>query len=115
MNPRRLVEQFEDGKWTREPTQDGWTYLVSAKVNGVQEEFKIAVPVPRMVRKPASATPGDAPTDAHWEAAAKVKIMRAVAGGCLDNWPAAEPRLLSGIDWNEIEDLFAEAKRKGLI
>lgn len=85
MYPRRLVEQFEDGKWTQQPTQDGWTYLVYAKVNGVRERFRIAVPVPRMVRTPASATPGHAPTDADWEAAAKVKIMRAVANGCLDD------------------------------
>jgi hypothetical protein len=115
MYPRRLVEKFEDGKWTRESGQDGKTFVVSVKVNGAAEKFKIALPASDSVNVTAAAALGRAPTEADWEAAAKVKIMEAVASGFLDVWPASVTLFLPGIDWREVDSLFAEAKRKGWI
>jgi hypothetical protein len=79
MISRRSVENFHDGRWTRDPGQDGKTFVVSVKVNGLGEKFKVALPVSDSVGVTAAATLGRAPTELDWEAAAKVKIMEAVA------------------------------------
>jgi hypothetical protein len=44
-----------------------------------------------------------------------MKIMDSVSCGLLDPWPPSETMRLPGIDYRELDTLFANAKRTGLI
>ena len=112
---RFAVERFDVGRWTRQPGRDGETYLVNVSVSGVEESFTIAQPVSGSAFATESPRLGRRPTKKDWEALARVKIMEAVGQGFLNGWPASETLGLSAIVSQQVDDLFAEAIREGLI
>ncbi len=116
MNSRREVQRFEEVTWTREPGQDGRTYLAAFKVNGVTETFRAAVPLPDTIRATESDELGRSATEEDWEAAVQMKIIDWVSNGHLDSsWPPSQTILIPGIDYRELDTLFASAKGRGLI
>jgi len=115
MHPRRMVERFDEVIWTSKRGQDGRTYLAVFKVNGESESFKVAVPLSDTVRLIASDELGRKAREEDWEAAVRMKIIDLVPHGLLDSWPPSETKLISGIDYREVDTLFSKAKGKGLV
>ena len=115
MTPRRRVERFDEVTWTSEPGQDGRTYSVVFKVDGERESFRAAMPLSGTVLSTASDDLGRNATDEDWEAAVRMKIRDLVSIGLLDSWPASQTMLLPEVDYRELDNLFANAKRIGLI
>lgn len=112
MNPRRVVEAFSDGGWTRR--EDGKEYSVDVKVNGVDKPFRLIVPVSGTLRVTIAGSLGHSPTDRELEEIAKVKIADAIPIGLLDDLPLAS-RVLIAIDYREVDGLVSRAKAKGAV
>jgi hypothetical protein len=111
MTPRRIVERFDEVTWTSQPGQFGRTYSVVFKADGERESFSAAIPLSLSTGSDAL---GRNATDEDWEAAVRMKIMDLVSNGLLDSWPPSQTMLLAEIDYRELDNLFANAKRKGL-
>ena len=115
MPPRRMVERFDEVTCKSQPGQDGRTYFVVFKVDGERESFRAAMPLSRTVLSTASDELGRNATDEDWEAAVRMKIVNLVSIGFLDSWPPSQTMLMPQIDGSELDNLFANAKRIGLI
>ena len=115
MRPRRRVEQFNKVTRTSGRGLDVSTYLASFRVNGERKNFNAAVPLPDFVRLKASNVLGRPVTEDDMKAAIRVKIIDLVPLGLLDFWPPSETIRVPGIEYRELDALFASAMRMGLI
>lgn len=104
-----------DISWSRQPGQDGRTYIADVKVNGAS--FRVAVEVSETVQTTECPEFGRAPTEQDWEAVVMVKTAEAIENGYLDDWPPRQIMVLPAIQYGELDLdwLVRQAKRKGLI
>ena|SRR6266567_8326632 len=92
-------------EWNRRPGQDGRTYFLTLKYEA--ENSKVEVNLPNTARATYSHQLSRGATDKDWDAAVRVKVIEWAESGFL------APRL--EISSAEMDHLFGEAKRRGLI
>ena len=93
-------------EWNRRPGQDGRTYLLTLKYEAENSRVE-EVDLPNTARATYSYQLGRGATEKDWDAAVRVKVMESAESGFLT------PRLQ--ISSGEMDHLFGEAKRRGLI
>ena len=114
MESRREVEEYVKFIWETRDSCDGRLYCVQVKVAGEEKPFNVKVSISNTLRATQLDNVGRTLLDQDWEAMVKVAIEKQVRAGLLDGWPPSKAVPLE-IVWQQVEDLFFEAVRKGMI